>query len=64
MSNTLSGVQRQPLTISQLRTALHMKADGVEIPETAVLSRQKFSTFLTYVDNEMLKSPKKSKLEL
>jgi len=58
LANSTQKIQRQPLSLSQLRIALHLRADGVVIPETAVLSRQKFSTFMQFVEEELLKSRK------
>lgn len=59
-STKLQKVQRQPLSLKQLRTSLHLLADGVRVPQTALISRQKFILFLRFCELEMLKSAKTS----
>ena len=60
-ASKLERVQRQPLSLKQLRTALHFLADGVNVPETALVSRQKFILFMKFCEEEMLKSAKKNR---
>lgn len=44
-------VVREPLSLNQLRSCLQLTADGFIVPDTAVLSRAKYSAFLRYCDH-------------
>jgi hypothetical protein len=60
-SSATDKIQRKPLSLNQLRMVLHFAADGIKVPETAMVSRQKFSMFSRYCGLKFQKSntPKK-----
>lgn len=50
-TNAPEKAQRGALTSKQIRVALHLVSEGFIVPETALLSKQKFSTYLMYVES-------------